>query len=265
MTAHSPGVTSRVPAAAHVLAILKFLAGQRGPVAASAIAAGLGIPRSSCYQLLAELIDQGYVIHLPGERRYGLGVAAFELGTSYTRQEPLARLGAGIIAELATATGESAHLAVMHGNEVIYLCEERAPRKAHLVTGVGVRLPAHLTATGRAMLAALPREQLWALYPDGEPLVMRTDRGPANYRALRQSLDRVRAQGYAFEEGEVSPGIDSVGIAVLDHVGWPAAAIAVSFENVPAEMAEARSHHVDRVRRASAELGRRIRGVTSER
>ena len=105
-------------------------------------------------------------MHLPGERRWGLGTAAFELAGGYARQQPLARLGRPLIAALADRTGESAHLAVMTGRDVLYIVEERAPRRPALVTDVGVRLPAHLTATGRAMLAALPREQVRALYPD---------------------------------------------------------------------------------------------------
>ena len=56
----------------------------------------------------------------------------------------------------STGSARAGHLAVLHGRDVLYLVEERAPRRPSLVTDVGVRLPAHLTATGRAMLAALP-------------------------------------------------------------------------------------------------------------
>ena len=84
------------------------------------------------------------------------GVAPYELGTGYTRQAPLQRLARVPLAALVDATGHSAHLAVLHGREVVYVLEERAPGRPPLVTDVGVRLPAQLTATGRAMLAALP-------------------------------------------------------------------------------------------------------------
>ena len=59
----------------------------------------------------------------------------------------------------------------MHGRDVLYIVEERARRRPALVTDVGVRLPSHLTATGRAMLAALPREQVRALFPDIRPFI----------------------------------------------------------------------------------------------
>ena len=56
---------------------------------ASAIARDLGLPRSTTYHLLNVLRDEGFVVHLPEERRYGLGVAAYELGSAYLRQDPL--------------------------------------------------------------------------------------------------------------------------------------------------------------------------------
>ena len=76
------------------------------------------------------------------------------------------------------------------------LIEERAPRRPALVTDVGVRLPAHLTATGRAMLAQLPREQVRALYPDAGVFADRTGRGPRTPRELRDLVRTVRGQGF---------------------------------------------------------------------
>lgn len=250
---------SKVPAAASTLRLLSYLAAQRGPVAASTLASTLRLPRSTVYHLLAVLIEHGFVVHLPEERRYGLGVAAFELSSGFSRQQPLTRLGRPLVAHLVDIVGESAHLAVLHGRDVLYLVEERAPRRPSLVTDVGVRLPAQLTASGRAMLAALPPAQLRALFPDSAAFVTRTDAGPRRYSELRGILQRVRQHGYAAEDGEVTRGLASVAVAVLDHTGWPAAGIAVTFprDTIPpdrhAELAE-------RIGRTAAELGRRIRG-----
>ncbi|MGC5224784.1 IclR family transcriptional regulator [Micromonospora sp. DT81.3] len=253
-----PSPRAQVPAADQTLRILSFLAHQRGPVAARTIATALGIPRSSVYHLLGALETHRFVVHLPDDRRWGLGVAAFELGGGYARQEPLARLGRPLLAELVDRAGESAHLAVMTGREVLYIVEERAPRRTALVTDVGVRLPGHLTASGRAMLAALPREQVRALYPDAAAFADRTGRGPARPGELREVLREVRARGFAIEDGEVTLGLGSVGVAVLDHVDWPIAAVAVTYasDGVPDAAALAAL-----VRPTAAELGRRIRGA----
>lgn len=220
---------TQVPAADQTLRILTYLGGQRGPVPARTIATALDLPRSTVYHLLATLQEHAFVVHLPEARRWGLGIAAFELAGGYARQEPLARMGRPVLADLVDRSRESAHLAVMHGRDVLYIVEERAARRPALVTDVGVRLPAHLTATGRAMLAALPREQVRALYPDAGAFADRTGRGPQRPGELREVLREARTRGYAVEDGEVTLGLRSIGAVVRDHAGWPAAAIAVTF------------------------------------
>lgn len=247
----------QVPAADQTLRMLAFLARQPGPVAARTIAEQLGIPRSTVYHLLGALEQHGFVVHLPGDRRWGLGAAAFELAGGYARQQPLARLGRVRVAALADAAGESAHLAVMTGRDVLYIVEERAPRRPALVTDVGVRLPAHLTATGRAMLAALPREQVRALYPDASAFADRTGRGPQRPAELRAVLRETRARGYATEDGEVTLGLRSVGVAVRDHAGWPAAAIALTW---PADQPRDDDELAARAADAASELERRLYG-----
>lgn len=244
-----------MPAADQTLRILTFLAYQRGPVAARTIATQLTLPRSTVYHLLAALEHHGYVVHLAAERRWGLGTAAFELGGGYARQAPLARLGRPLLAELVDRVGESAHLAVMSGRDVVYIVEERAARRPALVTDVGVRLPAHLTATGRAMLAALPREQVRALYPDAAAFADRTGRGPRRPAELREVLRAVRQTGWASEDGEVTLGLRSVGIAVLDHAGWPSAALAVTW---PEDAARDASDLARSLSQSGAELSRRL-------
>ncbi|MEV8136489.1 IclR family transcriptional regulator [Microbacterium aurantiacum] len=250
----------QVPAADQTLRILSLLARQRGPIAAQTITAHLGIPRSSVYHLLRVLEAHGFVMHLADERRWGLGTAAFELAGGFARQEPLAHLGRPLVAALADRTGESAHLAVMTGRDVLYLVEERAPRRPALVTDVGVRLPAHLTASGRAMLAALPREQVRALFPDAASFADRTGRGPSRPTELREVLRDVRVRGFATEDGEVTLGLRSVGVAVLDHTGWPAAAVAVTW---PEELPRDPEHLAAELQHAAHELSRHLYGMPS--
>lgn len=220
---------AQVPAAENTLRILSHLAGRPAPVAASAIARELELPRSTVYHLLTTLASHGFVLHFREEQRWGLGTSAFELSGGYARQQPLARLGRPLVAALSDRLGESAHLAVISGGDVLYIVEERAPRRPALVTDVGVRLPAHLTASGRAMLAALPREQVRALFPSAAAFPDRTGLGPRRPSELRELLRLVRSRGYATEDGEVAAGLRSVGAVVKDHAGWPIAAVAVTW------------------------------------
>lgn len=257
----APKVASKVPAAENTLRILKLLASKRGPMAASNIATALGLPRSSVYHLLGVMEANGFVLHLHEEQRYGLGISAFELSSAYSRQEPLSRLGRPMLASLVDVIGESAHLAVLHGRDVLYIVEERAKNRPSLVTDVGVRLPSHLTASGRAILAALPKSQVRALYPNAAAFTARheTESPIMKYSALSSHLDQVRQRGYATEHGEVTPGFGSIAAAVTDHVGWPTAAVAVTFleDKLPAEEWPALAARVQKV---ADELSIRIHG-----
>ncbi|WP_017793499.1 IclR family transcriptional regulator [Leucobacter salsicius] len=225
---------TKVPAADQTLRILSLLARSRGPMAASMIATQLELPRSTVYHLLTTLQQHGFVMHLPEEKRYGLGIAAVELSSAYERQEPLSRLGRPLIAQLVDRLGESCHLAVPHGRDVLYVVEERAPGARRLITDVDVRLPMQLTASGRAILAALPKAQVCALFPDREAFVHRHEDPEGaehidRYSKLRSVLDDTLTRGYALERGSVTAGLASIGVPVLDHRGWPVAAIAVTF------------------------------------
>jgi DNA-binding IclR family transcriptional regulator len=220
---------ANAPAARHTLELLSLLARHTEPLPAGAIARELDLPRSSTYHLLAVLRDHGFVTHLPEERRYGLGVAAFELGSAYQRQAPLQRIARPLLGRLVDTTTHNAHLAVLHGRDVLYVIEERAPGRPLLVTEVGVRLPATLTASGLAMLAALPAAQLRALFPHRDTLVQRDGHGATTVSELRRELTAVRARGYAIEDGSVSAGLASVARAVLDHTGHPVAGVAITF------------------------------------
>lgn len=220
----------QVPGATRALAVLRLLAAAQGPVPAVVIARDLGVPRSTVYHLLTAMTAEGFVTHLPEERRYGLGVAAFEIGSAYSRQDSLQRLARPLITKLVAGVGQTAHLAVLHGREVLYVVEERAPGRSSLVTDVGVRLPAQLAASGRAMLAALPPAQVRALFPDAGTFVVRHGTGPVTPAQLQRALVDVRRDGVAREEGEITPGFSSVAAVVRDHTGHPVAAVAVTYE-----------------------------------
>lgn len=251
---------ANVPAAAQALEVLSLLARHTQPLPAGSIARELGLPRSSTYHLLSVLRDHGFVTHLVEERRYGLGVAAYELGSAYQRQAPLQRIARPLLQRLVDETTHNAHLAVLHGRDVLYVIEERAPGRPLLVTDVGVRLPATLTASGLAMLAALPPAQVRALFPHRESLVQRDGRGATSPSHLRRELAAVRQRGYAVEDSSVSEGLSSVGRAVLDHTGHPVAGVAVTYPTTVVDEPE-RDRIVAAVTRVAGTLSTRIGGV----
>lgn len=225
---------SKIPAAERTLNLLRAMAEIGQPVTAARLAKRIGIPRSSCYQLLEVLKNQGFAIHFKQDRRWGLGLSAWELGSAYQRHAPLERLAKPVItklvSELAQKTPVVGHLGVLDGSDVLYLLEQRPTKSLKLVTDVGVRLPAHLTASGRAMLAHHDQKQLSASFR-GRDLATRTNLGPKNLRELKDILTAEKDQGFALEVDEVTMGYASVGVAIVDHLGHPMAGLAITLQS----------------------------------
>ena len=173
-------MSSTSPAVGRALDVLLYLAGRSGPVSGAAIMRDLGMPRSSAYHLLEVLTERGFVVHLPDQRTYGLGVSAFEVGSAYLRHGPLEMWARPVLKQLVAQVHETAHLGILHGAETLYLLREH-PTAAHMavtLTGIGVRMPAHLTASGRAMLAHLPAAQVRALFPSHPRVRQQNGRRP---------------------------------------------------------------------------------------
>lgn len=235
-----------VPAASRTVAVLNALARSSQPLTAGSLAQRVGMPRSSTYQLLEVLADAGFVTHYVEQARWGLGVAAFELGSAYLRQDPLQRLAQPILQQLARRleTGQGSikpsvvlQFGILDGTDSVYLLKETThpanSSQISVLSEVGVRLPAHLTASGRAILAGQSKAQLRALLAtfaksDGR-LALRTEVGPGNLSELRSLLARESQRGHAVEHGFVTEGFSTVAVAARNHLGYATAAFGITF------------------------------------
>lgn len=213
---------SKVPAATNTLRILSLLTSIDSPISAARIQTELGLPRSTVYHLLAVMEESGFVVRIPEERTYGLGLAAYAMTRAYVTQQPLVRVGAKHAKQLALQVGGSAHISRLATTQVHYLLEERAPGALSLITDVGVQLPALLTASGLCQIAYLPESDLRAA-------VTLAGAGGTQWHELSALFEQIREQGWAEEVGKVSAGQQTVAAPIMDHLGRPAAALAVTF------------------------------------
>lgn len=256
-------MAGNVPAATRTLAVLRALASAAAPLTAASLARDLNLPRSTVYHLLSAMEDAGFVAHYPEEGRWGLGVAAFEVGAAYLRHDPLERLARAPIqrlaAEVAHITPAVALLGVLHGSQTLYLLKEAPSNPVTIVAEVGVRLPASLTASGRALLADLPQAQVRALFPRNDAFIDRTGRGPMTLRALNSVLAQERVRGWSEEDGFITTGLASVAVASHDHDGRPAASVGLTFRSDQADD-PARAALAVAARRCAHEITRRLRG-----
>src|SRR5262245_29757019 len=184
-----PGVQRAPPAAPmvmtaadttsqRVLRLLSYLAGHR-PASASTIARDCDLPRSSTYRLLHALTANQFAVFDPLSKRWRLGPSADVVASHYCLPEVLARQSAAVLDRLACRTGAlRTVVGVLVGTEVMVVASQQPDTISRTYCGgPGMRCPAHLTATGKALLASRTRGELMALYGTS-PLPQPAGHGP---------------------------------------------------------------------------------------
>ncbi|MEU6343871.1 IclR family transcriptional regulator [Streptomyces sp. NPDC046977] len=202
--------------------LLERMADAGGEVGLSELATGSGLPLPTIHRLMRTLVDCGYVRQQPN-RRYALGPRLIRLGETASRL--LGTWARPCLAELVDATGETANMALLDGDEVVYVAQVPSRHSMRMFTEVGRRVLPHSTGVGKALLAQVPPEEVRALLArTGMPAA--TERTITDPDAFLAELAHIRAQGYAVDDNEQEMGVRCLAVTVP---GSPtAAAISVS-------------------------------------
>lgn len=204
------GGVREVKSAARTVELLELLAarGDR-PARLQELADELDVPRSSMYALLQTLISRGWVRTDVTGSLYGIGIHALLTGTSYLDSDPRVRLVRPCLDEASEALGETIHLGRLDGRGVAYLATRESHEYLRTISRVGRRLPAHVGALGKALLAQRPDEEL----PEG-PYEALTPHSHTDRESLLADLAGVRARGYSVDREEGVLGIVGFGFAL---------------------------------------------------
>lgn len=187
----------------------------------------LGVAPSTAHRLFATLQHHGFVEQDPATRAYRSGPALTELGLAALQQLDIRRVARPELERLAAELGETVHLVVLRGASVLFIDCVEPSRVLRAGARVGERLPAHVAASGKTLLALLPEDAVLDLYPT-ERLQGVTDRSQTSRHALLRELARVRSQGYALNEGESEEEICAIAAAIVAHDGTAHGAITVA-------------------------------------
>ncbi|WP_369205569.1 IclR family transcriptional regulator [Streptomyces sp. PU-14G] len=204
--------SSQVKSAVRTVQLLEFFAGRPGMHTLAGVQEALGYPKSSLYMLLRTLVDLGWVEVDATGTRYGIGVRALLVGTSYLDGDEVVAAAKPTLDRLAAQTTETIHLARLDGTDVVYLATRASQHHLRPFSRAGRRLPAHSTSLGKALLATHTDEQVRALLPARMTGV--TENTLTDPEALLEELRLVREQGYAIDREENTLGLRCFGIAV---------------------------------------------------
>lgn len=202
-----------VPAVTRAAAILSALAEAGGqPVSVSELSRRLGLPKSSTANLCLALEVERLLSRQEGG--YLLGRRLVELGGAYLSTIDQVQEFYAACRRQPNISQQTARVAVLDGLDVLYLARYDGTQPIRLTANIGDRFPAHCTATGKALLAQLEPLVLDERLRGRQRLVGLTERSITDPKVLRAVLAETRAQGYAVDDEETTPGVTCLSIAV---------------------------------------------------
>lgn len=205
--------------------VLEAFRGER-EVALGELAARTGLVKSSVFRILFTFERLGYIEKREGGR-YSVTSRCGRLGGDHRPAFDLSSVAAPFMARLVQQFQETINLGILDGGEVLYIHVIECSQAFRLAAHAGMRSPVHSTALGKCLLCRLPRSEVEAILKTHplERLTPRTVRDPA---AFYRALEKVRAFGYAIDNGEDSPGARCMAAPILDPQGRVCAAISLS-------------------------------------
>ncbi len=203
------------------LRILDLVAA-RGPLSLADLTRELGLAKSTVHRICGVLVDRAWAVREP-DGRYGLGIRALRLGSN-TTELPIVTAFRTVAASFLDELDETIALAVVDGDESLYIAMEETSQPVRYVTHVGSKSPAFASASGRVVLASQPGEAVTALFA-GRTMITPTGRRLGGMPELRTILDEVRHNGVAENWDETAQGLYAGSVPVTNDAGTTLAAL----------------------------------------
>lgn len=219
------GDAVRVPSVGRALMLLDRLAERREPMTLARLATDLALPKSSVHGLCSTLVSFGY-LRRRDDGAFVIGPRVMGLADAFVHGTHVAEEFNALWNEPGSAPDETVLLSVLSGAEVVYVAARNGVRPLGLAFNVGMRLPAHLSATGRAMLAWHDPAFVRRLFP-GDALPRMSGKGPRTADELLKDLAATRRRGYSVDDESVREGVYCIGAPVFDATGQPVAGVGV--------------------------------------
>jgi|SRR5216684_4688495 len=221
-----PRKEDSIPATLRAVSVLEALVAAERPAALAELTGMVRLPKPTLYRMLGMLEAAGLVIREPGARRYAPGPRLATLGRNVMLNGSLRAGRRAILARLVDEIGETCNFTMLDGAEVIYVDRVEAAWPLRMNLTSGSRVPLHCTASGKLLLALLPKASRERIM--GQLALTRyTDTTITDRRQLAVELARIRANRYATDKEECHAGLVCVAVPVADRRKRACAALAV--------------------------------------
>ena len=217
--------TALVPAVSRALTLLDQLAKVREPMSLARLASELALPKSSVHGLCNTLMSYGY-LRRQSDGAFLIGPRVMSLAEAFVSGTDVAQEFNALWADAGSAPEETVVLSVLSGTDALYVAVRNSARPLGLAFNVGMRLPAYLSGSGRAMLAYCEPDDVRKLFAGGLTTHL-TRKGPRDIEALLKELALNRKRGYSVDDESVREGVYSFGAPVFDATSRVVAGVAV--------------------------------------
>jgi IclR family acetate operon transcriptional repressor len=234
------GPTYPIESVDNVLRLIVLIT-ERKQIRVSEAASELGTAVSTAHRLLAMLVHHGFASQDPTSKVYRVGQVLLRAGLVAARDMEVRTLIQPYLEQLRDETGETAHAAVLQGDQMLFIACAESPNALRVASRVGTLMWAHCTSIGKAWLACESDDFLRGLYPS-PTLPALTDQSITSRAALMTELNAVRRAGFARNDGESEVGVGSVSAALSRRDGRPLVSVSVSVPLV--RMPEHRWHEL---------------------
>lgn len=207
------------------LAVLELLSRADQPMGITDIGRELGMVKSNVHRLIQALLETHLVVRDSSTGRYSPSIKMWELGSAVLGKLDLRLHADSQMVALMELTGETTHLSVLDGNEVVYVHKVDSANPIRAYTQIGGRAPAHCVATGKTLLAFSPPTVVDRVAEKLSPYTPRTITSPV---AFFRELQKVRVDGYAVNRGEWRDDVWGIAAPITDTRGSVIAAIGIS-------------------------------------
>jgi DNA-binding IclR family transcriptional regulator len=250
VTASAPAKTS-VRSVARAARWLLWIAEHEG-ASATDVAREFDVPLPTVHHVLSTLAQEG-LLEKDAARRYHMGANVGVLSGSFVREQGVPSVWQRALAELASSTGETAHLAAWRGGEIRMLAGVEGSRAVRVPDiHIGSYAHAHARAAGKLLLAFAPPAQRDS-YLAAHPQTRLTAKTITNPVRLHAELERIRAAQCASDHEEFADGLACLSVPIHQG-GAVAAALSVA---APAQRFRAeRQFLLRQARNAAAEASR---------
>jgi IclR family transcriptional regulator, KDG regulon repressor len=206
--------------------LLEAIARARRGIGLAELSKTVGLHNSTTFHLVKTMVALGY-IRQDRDKRYRIGRSLFALAAGSLDEVELVSLATPVLEDLTEATGESGHFAVRSGDSVVVIAKTSGSGAFQLTNRAGVTRPAHGTALGKVLLAALTPAQLDRFLQNHE-LAALTPKTITEPEQLRQEIQEVARTGVAYDDGEFNAEVRCVAVPVQDFTGQVVGALGIS-------------------------------------